>query len=100
MRTTPLALFTLLLGCTPAPEETGEPEPEPFALVVVPDVQYLTLSYPDILDEMLQWAADEADQQDIAYLLQEGDITHDNSDPEWDNAASSFSLLDADQQGQ
>jgi hypothetical protein len=94
MHTTTLALCTLLLGCAPAPEDSGEPEPEPFTLIVVPDVQYLTLSYPDILDGMLQWAAEEADQQNIAYLLQEGDITHNNSDAEWDNAASSFSLLD------
>ncbi|MBW1878146.1 MAG: metallophosphoesterase [Deltaproteobacteria bacterium] len=95
MRTTTLALWTVLLGCAPVPEETAEPEPEPFTLVVVPDVQYLTLSYPSILDGMLQWVADEADQRNIAYLLQEGDITHENSDLEWDNAVSSFSLLDS-----
>ncbi len=93
---TSLPLLSLLLGC-PAPrpgDSGGPPAPEPFALIVVPDTQYYTLGHPGILDDMLAWVAQSVDALDIAFLLHEGDLTHENSQEEWDNARRSFDLIE------
>jgi hypothetical protein len=93
-------LLAALLGCpTGEPavddDDTTAPEPaDPFTLIVIPDIQYITLSYPDIVMSMFGWVADQRDELGIAFVLQEGDLTHGNSEPEWANADLGFAQLD------
>ncbi len=79
------------LGCS-SPAEEGDPAGDddvevpaldPFSLILIPDIQYVTLAYPDVLDAMTGWAAAERDDRDIRFVLQEGDLTHENTDAEW-----------------
>jgi hypothetical protein len=94
-RVLPLALL-LSLGCPPAEVQDSSP-PEsaaPFTLIVIPDTQYYTLAYPERLDEMMAWVAATVDEHDTAFLLHEGDVTHENSEEEWSNARRSFDLIE------
>jgi len=87
-------LFAGLLGCPAPSADSAAPVAEPFTLIVVPDTQYYTLAYPTILDDMLAWAAETAQEHNTLFLLHEGDVTHENSDDEWANARSSFDLIE------
>jgi hypothetical protein len=62
--------------------------------MVVPDIRYLTLSSPVMLDQMMVWIVDNAEAENIAMVLQEGDITHNDTVAEWEVADAGFSQLD------
>ena len=64
-----------------------------FRVVVMPDIQYVSLSYPDVLVAMNQWVVDHRDDQHIAFLIQEGDLVHNNTEAEWRNAREGFDIL-------
>ena len=66
----------------------------PYTFVVVPDTQYVALSYPALLNTMMQWAVDNRYGENIKFLLHEGDMTHTNSISEWNNVSASFGLLE------
>jgi hypothetical protein len=89
-----LALTLLLCGCPAPADDSAAPEAEPFTIIVVPDTQYYTLAYPEILDDMLAWVAQTVDEHSTAILLHEGDVTHQNSQEEWANARASFDLIE------
>ncbi len=93
MRSLPL-IALLLAGCPSPAGDSAPSEPEPFTLLVVPDTQFYTLAYPYVLDHMLGWAAETAQERNTLFLLHEGDVTHENSDEEWANARASFDLLE------
>jgi hypothetical protein len=95
MRALLLTTTLLALGCRPAVEagpgdgtpaddgantDSADPEQvEPFTIIVVPDIQYLTLGSPVMLDQMMSWIVDNAEVENIAMVLQEGDITHNDT---------------------
>ncbi len=66
----------------------------PFTLAVLPDTQEYVESYPEIFTEQTAWIADQASEENIAFVLHEGDITDDNNDEQWARADASLSLLD------
>lgn len=65
-----------------------------FTFVAIPDTQYMSLDYPALFNTTVQWIADNADGENIVFVLHEGDITHNNTDDEWTNAAASMGILD------
>ncbi len=97
-----LLVATLLSACSkpadtaapPAGDSAPPPADTSFTLVVIPDVQYYTLGYEAVLDDMIDWIVDEAEERDIAFAVQEGDITHENSEVEWFNAEDSLRRMD------
>ncbi len=92
-----LVALPLAAGCPPAQGDSDSAAPagsEPFSLIVVPDTQYYTLGNPHILDDMMAWAAETVDEHDTAFLLHEGDVTHENSEEEWSNARASFDFIE------
>jgi len=66
----------------------------PYTFIALPDTQYYNLDYPALLNTMTTWAADNVDELNIAAVLHEGDITHKNTDDEWENAVDNMSELD------
>lgn len=92
-----LVLSLLLAGCgggnmsglftAPAPRE-------PFTIIVIPDTQYYSNGWPALLTTMTQWIADSKTAMNIAFVLQEGDLTHTNTTAEWSNVSASFAVLD------
>jgi len=68
---------------------------EDFTIVVLPDTQKYSQSYPDIFTAQTQWIADNVDALNTVFVTHEGDIvqTWDNT-TEWERADTSMSLLD------
>lgn len=82
-------LLYLLLGLTFL---SSCDEQKPFTLVLLPDTQIYSLKYPDIFYTQTEWIAGRADS--IAFVLHQGDITHNNTEKEWQAAARAMQLLD------
>jgi 3',5'-cyclic AMP phosphodiesterase CpdA len=61
---------------------------------VLPDTQVYALRYPGVFDSQTAWIARNADVLDIRYAFHLGDIVNNNTDLEWERAASSMALLD------
>ncbi len=80
-------------------EPTPPPRPTPFTegsttFAVLPDTQVYALRYPGVFDSQTAWIARNADVLDIRYAFHLGDIVNNNTDLEWERAASSMALLD------
>ena len=43
---------------------------------------------------MTEWTVAQAGDRPVPFLLQEGDLTHENSEPEWANASDGFAVLE------
>ncbi len=101
---------------TPTPEPTPDPTPggptpvpvpapksdwlqvEPYTgdytIVVMPDTQYYADENPEVHDIICQWIADNAEKENIKFVIHTGDFTNWNSDREWIAASNSMSILD------
>ncbi len=66
--------------------------PKAFQIVCMPDTQTYSRLYPEIYDAQTKWAADNADK--IAFVLQQGDITDDNVEAQWQVASNAMSRMD------
>jgi len=70
-------------------------QPTNFAIIVLPDTQYYSESYPAIFDNQTRWIVEEAENMNISFVSQEGDIVNNFSLlDEWVNANHSMSQLD------
>jgi 3',5'-cyclic AMP phosphodiesterase CpdA len=65
----------------------------PFTIVALPDTQNYTLSYPATLTAQTQWIATNKSTLNIAFVTEEGDLSNNASAAEYDNANTSFNLL-------
>ncbi|WP_247716432.1 metallophosphoesterase [Sinomicrobium weinanense] len=61
-------------------------------IVLVPDTQTYTEKYPEILRTQIQWIADNARETDL--VIQQGDLTQNNSKEEWETVRQAFRKLD------
>jgi len=66
-----------------------------FTLIVIPDIQYVSLGYPEILEEITTWITEQQQRRNILMVLQEGDLTHNNTGEEWAAASDGFAILDS-----
>lgn len=66
--------------------------PKPFTLVLLPDTQVYSRLYPEIFRAQTEWIVQNADS--IAFVLQQGDITDNNVEEQWQNAAAALTLMD------
>ena len=62
-------------------------------LVVLPDTQMYSLNYPGMFNLQTQWIVDNKDSLNITYVLQLGDITHENTQMEWERASRAMARL-------
>ena len=67
-------------------------QPKPFKLVLLPDTQVYSHSYPEIFRAQTEWIAENADS--ITFVLHQGDITDHNSEEEWRNASAALAVMD------
>jgi len=69
---------------------------ENFRIVVLPDTQNYSASYPATFTAQTQWIVTNKDLMNIVYVAHEGDIVNDASVPaQWTNADNAMDLLDA-----
>ncbi|MCC6395704.1 MAG: metallophosphoesterase, partial [Bacteroidetes bacterium] len=67
-----------------------------FSLIVLPDLQNMSQSYPTVLNSMTQWIADNKTTNNIAFVTQVGDIVNTSSSAaQWTNADAAFDIVDA-----
>jgi hypothetical protein len=67
---------------------------EPFAIIVLPDTQFYSESYPTIFSNQTQWIVDNVEDMNILFVLHEGDLVNSDVTAQWINADGSMSLLD------
>ena len=88
-----------LFAAEPVATPVADPQPLPYiegswTFVLFPDTQVYTMKYPDILTKQITWILDNKKSRNIAFAATEGDITNNNTKPEWENAQKSFNLMD------
>ena len=67
-----------------------------FTVVVLPDTQYYTESYPSILNSQMQWIVNNAGGLNIQMVLGLGDIVNNGgSSTQWTTADAAYKKLDA-----
>jgi hypothetical protein len=100
-----LLLVSALTLWAAASSITGEPvvmdqanqsmELSNFNVIVLPDTQFYSESYPTIFDSQTQWIVDTAGDLNTVFVSHEGDVV-DNAgvNLEWQRADSSLSVLD------
>jgi len=67
---------------------------ENFTIVVLPDTQFYSESYPGIFDNQTQWIANEAGNLNVVFVTHEGDIVNQDIAGQWQKANHSLSKLD------
>src|SRR6266568_4746270 len=66
-----------------------------FSIIVLPDTQYYSESYPAILNSQMQWIVKNAAALNLQMVLGVGDIVNNgNSSTEWTTADSAYRQLD------
>jgi len=66
-----------------------------FTIVVLPDTQNYSQTYPQIFDSQTQWVASNAAAQNIKLVIGEGDTVNISSNAtQWANAVHSIGILD------
>lgn len=68
------------------------PNMQQATFVLVPDTQTYAEKYPEILDAQVDWIVKEADNIDL--VIQQGDLTQNNNQEEWEVVQKAFSQLD------
>lgn len=68
--------------------------PGSWTLVVLPDTQVYSQSYPELFRDQTRWIVANKDRYNIQYVVHLGDIVNNNTPAQWANAKSAISLLD------
>src|SRR5689334_15423403 len=67
-----------------------------FTVVLLPDTQYYSESFPSILNSQMQWIVNNAASLNIQMVLGLGDIVNNGgSTPQWVMADAAYKMLDA-----
>jgi len=68
---------------------------KPFRLAIIPDTQWASRKWPDVLKTTTKWIADNHESMDIKYVLHVGDMVETGHlDSDWKNFDAAFTLLD------
>ena len=65
-----------------------------FSIVVLPDTQFYSETYPAIFAAQTQWAIDTRSTLNTVFVTHLGDIVNVDAAGEWANAKAAISLLD------
>ena len=68
--------------------------PGSWSLVLLPDTQYYSYSYPGLFTLQTHWIAKNKDKYNIRYVLGLGDVTDRNTTREWRHAKEAIDELD------
>ncbi len=84
----------LRLAQPPRPAAAPDFVPGSWTLVVLPDTQFYSESYPQLFADQTRWIAANKDRYDIRYVLHVGDLVNGDVPPQWANAVAAFANLD------
>lgn len=76
-------------------------EPGAYSIAVIPDIQELSMAYPDKLNTIMQWIADNREKENILFAADMGDVTWNGhlavnpaaAPKEFENARHGFDIL-------
>lgn len=99
MRRLGAILFSWLAACTaddafPWDDPFPSDDPDAWTIAVLPDTQIYAESYPELFEAQTRWIAENAASHRILFVLHEGDVTNDNSAPQWERAERAMRMLD------
>lgn len=87
-----MAAFVLVLAALPMVAQTT---PGEFTIAALPDTQFYSKSYPQILTAETQWIANHAKQMNIQLVVGLGDIVDSGGESyQWQNADLAYRILD------
>ncbi len=69
-----------------------------FTIVVLPDTQYYSETYPHIFDNQTKWVVETKDEFNTKFVIHLGDLVNsgESSAAQWENANDSMSLMDGE----
>jgi hypothetical protein len=76
------------------PVDPARAEPEWFTIVVLPDTQFYSSTYPDVFDSQTRWIVANRQSERIAVVLHEGDVVNYDERIQWERAARALRRLD------
>jgi hypothetical protein len=66
-----------------------------WSIIVFGDIQNSVEFYPQVMDEMMQWVADNKNSKNVKFVFQGGDIVNNGGDQsQWRNADDSFKIIE------
>ena len=68
--------------------------PGSWTLVVLPDTQFYSESYPQLFADQTRWIAANKERYDIRYVLHVGDVVNGDVPAQWTNAVAALARLD------
>lgn len=77
-------------------------EPGAYSIAVLPDIQMLSIAYPDKLQTIMNWVTENQEKENILFTISVGDVTYDgnygwdsaNAVKNYDNARTAFDTLE------
>lgn len=87
-------LSVLIDAATAADEKAPNLDRSGFTVVLLPDTQKYTESFPDIFISQTKWVREQEDEKNIKFVIHLGDITENNLEKEWEVADRAMGLLD------
>lgn len=83
----------------PGPNGRAHPEdlandPSAFTIAVLPDTQKYAKVYDHHFDAQTRWLAEQAERLNIRYVVHLGDVTNNNTTPEWEVVDRAMARLD------
>lgn len=74
--------------------EAPLPAEDSFCFAVLPDTQHYADKFPDTFTAQTEWIVKEKERRRIAGVFHLGDITDNNTVPQWENAKRSIAVLE------
>jgi hypothetical protein len=68
--------------------------PGSWTLVVLPDTQNYSSTYPELYKDQMRWIVANRDRYNIKYVLQLGDVVNSDVAVQWTNAQTAWAMLD------
>ncbi|WP_069187891.1 family 16 glycoside hydrolase [Sporosarcina globispora] len=89
-----MMIFSLVVAPSFQGSNQAEASSSAFKIAVLPDTQNLAKDHPEIFRAQTQWIADNSEEQNIKFVVHEGDITNNNNIPQWEVAYDAMRTLD------
>jgi hypothetical protein len=90
-----VVLLTLSSSSNTVSASSSPDSPENFTIVVLPDTQFYSQSYPWIFENQTEWIVKNENAQNIVFVTHLGDIVDTYTDNiQWQNADNAMSILD------
>ena len=67
--------------------------PGSWSLVILPDTQIYSMSYPELFKDQARWIIANKDRHNIKYVIHLGDISNNNTPAQWANASNALTML-------